>query len=325
MTERPFFIVGCPRSGTTLLRFMLASHPRLWIPEESGFLPFLKAPPDRPLEGRELHRAALRVAALNRGWQTAVDNLFEVAPPARATLGELVDGLYRFRMAGSGAERWGDKTPLYVLHLPAIAAIFPAAQFLHVIRDGRDVAVSIAQTWGGELPGRLYLGEICSLEWWAEVVRRGRISGAALGEGRYLEVRYEALVEHSAECLGEICRFLDEKFEPAMLQPERLARERRATGGHGGVRSPISAARVGRWRREMSPHGRRAAEELVGALLDELGYHREHEQPAAGIERARLVLDRARCRSVRGLRSLLERVAGPRLNRAKRARRLGRR
>lgn len=324
VTERPFFVVGCPRSGTTLLRFMLASHSRLWIPDETGFLPFLGVPPDRPLEGRELRRAALRAAALNRDWRDAVERVLEVERGSTATLGELVDGLYRFRMEGSGARRWGDKTPLYVLHLPALAAIFPEAQFLHVIRDGRDVAVSISRTWGRTLAGRLYLDEICALERWAEAVGRGRSAGAALGPERYLEVRYEALVERSASCLGGVCSFLGEDLEPAMLEPERLARELGASGVHAEVRSSVSTARVGRWRRELSPFGRVAAERIAGPLLSELGYGLDPAAGGSSLDQVRLVVARSRCLAVRGLRAVLERVTGPRLNRAKRARRLGR-
>jgi len=323
--ERPFFIVGHPRSGTTLVRFMLASHPRLWIPDETGFIPFLRMPPQSPLDEAGVRRVARRVATLNREWRPAAEQLDAGAlATAGASLGDLLDWLYRLRMRGSGAERWGDKTPLYVLHLSAIAAIFPSAQFIHVVRDGRDVALSVATKWGRRYPQRLYLDEVCTLQRWAEAVHRGRVAGAALGPGRYLEVRYESLVERGEECLREICRFLGEEYHVDMLRPERLAREIIPPEGHVEVRSPISAGRVGRWRRELPPFARVAAEQLVGQLLAELGYELDPGPPPTAVDRARLAGARARCRALRGLRAALATVAGPRLNRAKRARRRGR-
>ena len=108
MDERPFFIVGNPRSGTTLLRFMLASHPRMWVPNETGFVPFLRVSPDRTLSPADTARVFRRIGRLNLEWSdTAVAADAAVRENRNLRLGDLLDTLYRNRMADSGAARCG--------------------------------------------------------------------------------------------------------------------------------------------------------------------------------------------------------------------------
>ncbi|RMF40576.1 MAG: sulfotransferase, partial [Anaerolineae bacterium] len=156
----PFFIVGHPRSGTTLLRFMLSSHPRLYIPEETGFIPFLlpRRMHHAPLSLAQTRRLLARIARLNYLWDGLVDDLpaFYAALPA-PTLPVILDTLYRRQIAPFGAQRWGDKTPLYVQHIPLLADLFPGAQFIHIIRDGRDAALSARKKWGYAYQDLTYL------------------------------------------------------------------------------------------------------------------------------------------------------------------------
>lgn len=322
MSEGPFFVVGYPRSGTTLLRFMLASHPRLFIPGETGFIPYLRAPANRPLGRREVRRVSRRIARLNVEWQGTVAEapaLEEALVEPR--LGELVDELFRRRMRGAGAARWGDKTPLYVLHMPALAAIFPGARFIHLVRDGRDVAASAVAKWGRRYPQRLYLDEVYILLRWAEAVRRGRRTGARFGGGCYLEIRYEELVRRPEATLRGVCDFLGEELHPDMLAHERLARRVVGLGNHIEVLEPTSPGRIGRWRRDLSPAGAWAADRLVGSLLDELGYERPPVARSTPVDGAVLAASLARFLAVRGAQRTLEALGRAPLNRDMRSRR----
>ena len=176
---RPFFIIGHPRSGTTLLRFMLSSHPRLHVPDETGFLPFLGVDPRAELDRDGVTAVLRRVGELNRGWAGLVAEVepFRAALPG-ATLPFVLDALYRRQMLPMQKPRWGDKTPLYVQYIPQIAAIFPQAQFIHVIRDGRDAALSARAKWGRE---KRYMDLSYLLRNWVRNVGAGQAAGGRPG------------------------------------------------------------------------------------------------------------------------------------------------
>jgi len=320
--ERPFFIVGCPRSGTTLLRFMLASHPRLWVPAETGFVPFLRVPPDRTLSSSETARVCRRIGRLNRGWyETAAATSAAVRKQRNLRLGDLLDTLYRSQMAESGAARWGDKTPGYILHVPLIARIFPSGQFIHLIRDGRDVTLSAMAKWRHRFPERLYMDEFYLIRSWVGAVRRGRAAGAELGPNRYLELRYEDLAEDPEGTLIRICSFLGEDFHPDMLHHEALAQRVIFSGGHVEVRDPVSSTRIGRWRTEMTPFHLWAAARVAGDTIAELGYEVTTTRPPSATAPVKLTIKAARCTAVRGVQRALKVCGFARLNRGKRWRR----
>lgn len=102
-----------------------------------------------------------------------------------ASLSDMLRAFYAAYAARHRKPRWGDKTPGYVLDMPLIAEILPEARFIHVIRDGRDVALSLLPLWFG--PSTLEE----AARWWEERVRAGRRDASSV---QYIEVRYERLV-----------------------------------------------------------------------------------------------------------------------------------
>ena len=150
-SEPPLFIVGCGRSGTTLVRMMLNTHPELAIPTESHFIYELAR---RRLTGswsgridddtawRDLldyfdghHYLGL--------WKLNTDRLHRrLARISSRTHAAVFEVLFREFMEQEGKQRWGDKTPLHVQYILLLDHLFPNARFLHVIRDGRDVEES---------------------------------------------------------------------------------------------------------------------------------------------------------------------------------------
>ena len=317
--EKPFFLVGNPRSGTTLLRFVLSSHPRLYVPSETGFLPFLGYDGDAALTLAQARRVLHRIGRLNREWAGLVDDVeafYGCLPDA--TLAHLLDALYRVKLqaAGSGAARWGDKTPGYALHLPLLACLFPTAQFVHVVRDGRDVALSAGKKWG---QGRWYMDTYYLLRNWVRHVEQARGAGRGLAPGHYLEVRYEDLVTEPEPAIRVICGFLGEEFHPAMLDHTQLARRQIAPEGHVEVWQPISTASVGRWRSEMSPFWQKAADRIAGPTLAATGYELSGQVAPTAAERARLSALAAKYTLIEGTRQGLTRLGLLTLNRGKRS------
>jgi hypothetical protein len=320
LAERPIFIVGHPRSGTTLLRYMLSSHPRIHIPEETGFIPFLvkEGRLSARLSETEVRRILERIGSLNYLWRGMIDDIptfyRSLATP---TLQHVLDALYREHIAEYGAARWGDKTPLYLRYIPLLDKIFPTAQVIHLIRDGRDAALSALDKWPEQ---KWYMNIYYLMRQWVDNVEIGRRAGLVLGPGRYLEVRYESLVETPDPVLHQICTFLGERFQPTMLDHPRLARQvGPGPQEHVEVLKPVSQASVMRWAREMSSFDRKLAARIAGEQLLALGYDVE---PAAGrfspAEHARLTLLAGRYALFAGSRGLLYRLGLLTLNRGMR-------
>ena len=150
----PFFIVGSPRSGTTLLQVLLNAHPHVAIPPESHlyrvFAPVMDRYGDLSAPANRLRLAHDKVTnTWIRPWGLDVTAEQLVAEATRPGRGGLIDALLRRYAAAQGARRWGEKTPYHVSFLPAIFADFPDARIIHLVRDGRDVLESRRRVvWG---------------------------------------------------------------------------------------------------------------------------------------------------------------------------------
>ncbi len=269
-------VLGCVRSGTTLLRALLDSHPALSVPPESYFVvPALQTRQryERP-SGLDLDSLLADVAAERSfpDWHLAACGLDEVRDASPATVPEAVLALYRAYAHQQGKARAGDKTPLHLLHVDLLATSFPTARFLHIVRDGRDVVPSILGMSFG--PDRFAEGVL----FWQRRVEQGRAAGARLGPERYREIRYERLVTHPEQVLREqVCPFFGLEFSAEMLRYHERADDLigglRATSHVQGVRRPPTRG-VRDWRTALAPHDVQLFEALAGDLLDELGYER---------------------------------------------------
>src|SRR5579883_179752 len=274
----PFFIVGSSRSGSTLLRLMLTSHSRIAIPSETWYLIALlgKFPFDRRLQENEVG-AAVSMMTNHYTWPDmgidASEFRHRAASLSGARLRDLVEIVYRWHMEVDGKSRWGDKTPGYIEIVPALAAMFGDAKFIHLIRDGRDVAKSFQrQGWHGPWMHGY------AREWLRAVEADLRLGRTPLNE-RILRVHYEDLVLHPEATLRGICAFIDERFEDQMLLwrgrvdqalPERVKRI------HSSLGRGLNPSDVSRWKREMTAREVFVAEALIGAQLSHFGYERRY-------------------------------------------------
>jgi hypothetical protein len=242
------FVVGCSRSGTTLLRAMLDAHPALTVPPESHFA-LARSP-------RALRRA-LRRDPWFALWGIDAPDLRGLDVPAA------VRALFAAYAAARGKPRYADKTPHYVSHLPLLAARFPEARFVHVVRDGRDVALSLLEVpWGpDDLEG--------AAGHWRRRVLEGR--AAALRPDRYREVRYEALVADPEGALRPLCAWLGLDWHPALLAPRGAALTVPYPEHHARLAlAPTPGLRD--WRRDMAAADAARFAAVAGDALAELGY-----------------------------------------------------
>lgn len=279
------FVVGATRSGTTLLRLMLDAHPSFAIPSESHFIPELVAArdkhgasPERMLELLTSHRRwgdfQIEADDLAARW-AAIDPL--TGPAAVRAFYAL------YGESHEGATRWGDKTPGYIKHMREIQGYLPEARFVHLIRDGRDVALSVLkQDWGPQTIE-------AAAEKWRSRVLRARAQQPYLGF--YIEVQFEDLVINTERELRRICEFVEVDFHPDMLGYHETAEKRlqekaralpRAHGeaqsaekrlaSHAKTFEPPNPDHLGNWRTKMPKEDRAAFEALAGDLLADLGY-----------------------------------------------------
>ncbi|MFC2029468.1 sulfotransferase [Chloroflexota bacterium] len=315
LPEVPFFVLGSPRSGTTLLRFILSSHPRLYVTRETGFIPHLGVAADARLSQESVQDLLRTIGRLNRWWGEVddLDRFYQGLP--ESTLDHVLDGLYRTKLVGQGAARWGDKTPGYALYVSRLNDIFPTAQFIHVIRDGRDAALSAQAKWG---TNTWYMDNYYLLASWVRHVTSAQQSGSSLDPNRYLEVRYESLTAEPEPEIERICGFLGETFHPAMMNHTKLAARTIAPGGHVEVLEPISTASVQRWKTEMSAFEQKMADRIAGRTLLALGYELAEAGSWRLGEVARLLILASKYGVVSAARSVLSSTGLVTLNRGKR-------
>lgn len=268
-----------------MLRLMLDSHPELAIPGESHFIPALweaRRRYRRSGAGFDAELLARDICSTPhvRRWEIDVERvLARVRSLPAPTFAGVVGCVFEEYAALHGKRRWGDKTPIYVLSIDLLARLFPQARFVHVVRDGRDVALSyLSVPWG---PATIWQ---VARKW-----RREVNAGLAAAERHgVFEVRYERLVEDPEAVVREVCDFADLAFDPRMLRREdageRIQSRPERERFHTHAAEPVTAG-LRDWRSQMSERDVRAFEAVAGDLLVRLGYGRRF--PDVG-RRARL-------------------------------------
>jgi hypothetical protein len=260
--DAPVFVVGVPRSGTTLLRQMLRGSPTLAIPRESHFVPrALEAP--TPAAALDVVLSSPHLAT----WEIDPEAVRRRAASA-ANPAAVVRAAFETYADAKGKRRWGDKTPGYVAHIDLLARAFPDALFVHIVRDGREVADSLReQRWG---PPNLLIAAYA----WRMWVRAGRDAGERLGPSRYHEIAYEDLAAAPAETLTRVCAFLGED----VVLDEMFDYATRAAGEHAVLphlhrhiaKPPTPGLRD--WRANCSPDEQLDIEAIMGPQLVRFGY-----------------------------------------------------
>lgn len=290
--RNPFlFVIGCPRSGTTLLRRMLDNHPQLTVANDTHFITravkkALRKSAD-PVLTPELVE---QVGAYHRFYRMGLDAA-DVGEATRGcrTYSQFVSRLYDLRAAREGKPLSGEKTPDFCRQIPALHSLFPRAKFIHIIRDGRDTSLS-AMNWATSTkgPGRwsLWAEEsvgTCAL-WWCWQTGAGVRDGHALGEGLYYELKYEDLVADSPARLSAIAAFLQ------IPDSERMANyfaAKTIKNPHLSAKSAWLPPRKGLrdWRNQMVEEDIAVFEGIAGELLTQLGYEPSGADATGAVEK----------------------------------------
>jgi hypothetical protein len=275
----PLLILGVRRSGTTLLRVMLDRHSQLAVPDESYFVPQLADRHLRRVDPDDFVGDLRRLNTLTE-WDVPLDEVRDRLRPDMP-IGTAIATVYAVYAQQRGKARWGDKTPMYMQNLRLLERLFPDALFVHLIRDGRDAALSflemprglVTETWmHPHTPADF------ASQWRTEVAaarRLGRRTGA-----RYLEVRYEDLVADVGGVLRRICEFAGLEYEPDMADYAGNV-DVSAKPHQQRLRQPPTSG-VRDWRTQMSPDDVAAFEHVAGDLLHQLGYSTSLGTNAAG-------------------------------------------
>jgi hypothetical protein len=271
-----FFIVGRGRSGTTLLSRMLLRHSRIVVAPEGFFAMSLERRYGAGAWDEARVDAFLRDLVLEnrmRTWNLDLTALRSVLVSRLNTLRyaevcRLVYAAAAERLGRTDAGWLGDKNPHYALLTSRIAACFPAARFVHIVRDPRDNICSYRTV-------PFDVGNVGALAYRWRRYNEEILATARAFPDRFLRLRYEDLIADPRRELGRICAFLDLAFEDAML-----AFHEADTEGFYGERSrwfanlkkPLDAARAERWRTDLPEASVRLADAICGPLAAELGY-----------------------------------------------------
>jgi hypothetical protein len=306
---RPVFVGGCPRSGTTLVRTMLNSHPELAMPHETKFLidafrmrkrwGDLTLPENRERLARwVVNRKTARSGRIVRDPEQIVRTMV-AAPP---TIGSVLGAPFSLYADVHDKPRWGDKRPSYVVNLDAIFAMFPDAQFVNVVRDPRDVAASIRRVELFREP------VVAGADVWARSQRWAGRWSRRLATDQFLEIRYEDLVADGRAVLERVAGFLG--LDPAGIDSMLAFHEHADTKRgrmHPLVHQPLTTQTLRSYERALEPAEIALIERELARPMRRYGYEPSHSDVAIPAElRARMRRRRQRMRKLRTRRRALE-------------------
>lgn len=273
----PFFIIGSGRCGTTLLRRVLTAHPDICIPPETYVLHKciqlfrrLNTLPWDDLVNLVLSTIEYhpKFTDFNLSLRPLYQQLINI-PEKDRTLALIIDQFYQFYASENQYQciRWGDKTPLYTLHLDSILQVFPRAQFIHLIRNGVDVVHSYLKT-------KLRLELEDTSRRWLESVNIARSFGDQ-HPSIYLEIRYETFVEDPKKIVKQVCEFLGIEYSDRMIDSQAVANKMGDVPNYdhfSSVFNPISTENIGKGKQAFTADQLEEIRRIIGKDLAELGY-----------------------------------------------------
>ena len=218
LSDQPIFIVGCERSGTTMLRLMLNEHSNIALPPQTKF-------------SRKLYKRRILFGDLSNGknkdkiidWMLEretntklIDLKLDLGHLRKSwedctTIGELTGTVFQQYSQTRHKPRWGDKRPYYIRYIPQLLKLYPDARIIHIIRNGHDCISSLKRMpwWNKNI--------VYSMLAWRYSIRMGAKAAEAYKD-QFLEVRYEDVVRHPETQLKKICDFINVKYESGMLE-----------------------------------------------------------------------------------------------------------
>src|SRR5580658_554413 len=274
-SKAPVFVLGCGRSGTKMLYHTLLSAGgfAVYHSESNAFnliglrfgslakLKNRRALLDHWLRSKLFYRSGLTREEIE-------PKILEDCHNAADFLRILMETIARKQ----GVERWAECTPLHLLYLPLIKKLFPDALIIHIIRDGRDVTVSLNRVgWFPPLPWDKKRRLLVPAIFWRWIVTKGRKYGRSMA-GDYLEVHYEDVVQKPRETLERLGAFIDHDLNYDRIQQNAVGTLRDPNSSFRGDGQEVESNPIERWKTVLSKTEIAEIESLIGDLLRETGY-----------------------------------------------------
>jgi hypothetical protein len=275
------FIVGSPRSGTTLLRRIMNRHPALAVCEETRFFEEVYARRSafgslEKLKNRERLAQELLLTARIRLLGTDLERLHGHLVEEGTSFANVFRCILEFYANSQGKPRCGDKTPVHSYFTETLSEWYPGAPIIHLIRDPRDVVASLEKMpWGPR-------SMINSTLFW---VFFNRAAERSRHRPEYLQVYYEQLVDDPQRELERICAHIGEDYSDALLTADSSEPYSWPRGASGAV----TRERQGKWRKELTPEDVSVVEWITGARLEAHGYARTAAPPSLSLKTRSIV------------------------------------
>jgi Sulfotransferase family len=283
-SKAPVFVIGCVRSGTTLLYHMILSAGNFAVYRTESNVINLLEPRFGNLSVARNKRRLLAAWYESRLYTRSGLDREEIGKKVMAEVrngGDFLRVVMEEMCRQQKVERWAECTPEHILHLRRIKQTIPNALIIHIIRDGRDVALSTEkQGYIRRLPWDRRPGVMASALYWQWMVNSGRRDGRLLGND-YTEVHFEDLVRSPGDTLRRLSSFIEHD-----LDYDRIRKV-----GIGSVSEPNTSfpvdgkdkfSPVERWRSSYSAKDLATIEFLIGDTLKELGYELATDVAQAG-------------------------------------------
>lgn len=285
----PFFIVASARSGTTFLRLTLNAHPEVAVPPESRFITELWPASTSAADSLAASTSATHITVQRddflaqlsahkrfKTWGLPIEAVAnEIGYRAELDYAQAIRSAYVAYAKSEGKSSWGDKTPRYIENIPLLAGLFPDARFIHIVRDGRNVALSYAHVdFGPRTVAK-------AAQLWGRRVSAGIREGRALGPERYIEIRNEDLARDTEAEVNKVCSFLGIAADPAMFDEKARARGIVEKSKHNFDPAAGGRKHMSDWRTEMKQRDIEVVEAVAGDVLTQLGYERRYPHPSA--------------------------------------------
>lgn len=279
--ERPIFVIGSERSGTTLIMAILGCHPRLAVPEVAWyyprFRPYLFTYGDigesdnfRTLAHEMAYGLRTPYWGMDVNPATFGIEIAERALAIEQSFRGIVAAMFETYAAQAGKPRWGEKTPYNLFYISEILEDFPNAQIVNIYRDGRDVCAEFLDASFG--PTNIY----AAAELWRDGQEAVRPWRDKLPADQWYDIKYEDFVADPVSQLKSLCAFLGEDYDPAMLEfhTTPTARRRGTTKDNWALAEPITDKHVGIYKTQLSLRDQGVMAWVAGDLLREYGYEK---------------------------------------------------
>jgi hypothetical protein len=286
--KAPVFIVGVPRSGTTLLAAMLAAHPNMSCGPETHFFRWIErvdekeicAANDWPVQATGFVNSIIRKSYTDESPRPLIEKYGLSTEQIRAYLEQqvpsvaaILSSITELHMIMSHKSRWVEKTPDHIEYLDTIRHHFPDAFIVRIVRDPRDIALSLLKVpWGVK-------SLLEGLTYWKRLDDTSRHFFQK--DNRSHTLRFEDLIQNPETELRKLCEVIDEPFDNQMLDTSLTGKQlnSRNVPWKNKASQPVDRDRLFVWQKELSQQENLLAESFIGNLLEEYHYQRVENLP----------------------------------------------